>query len=322
MKIKFLNMILDKNNKLLKFFLGLIISSLFLYYSIQKFDFNDFKIMIINSDFKLVALSSFILIFSVYLRALRWQILLDFKLSNNFLYKAQLIGYFGNNILPLRLGEFLKSYIVGEKYNVSKSIIFGSIILERILDMFIVGFFILLIFFINANLLLSINQLLLYGLLFIGFIGLMGVFIAFKKISFKINNSNKIFLLFNDVYKGFSNLNNKNFIYALLYSMLIWFLYLLQVYLMQSAFNLNLTLNQSLILLVISTAAISIPALPGNFGTFEGSVVYSLSLFNIIDNFGFAFILHAISFIPYTILGLFYFVENFKLFNYKFKFHE
>lgn len=322
MKIKFLNMILDKNNKVLNFFLGLFVTSFFLYYSIYKFNFNEFKIMLINSDFRLITLSSIVLVFTVYLRALRWKLLLNFKSSNNFLYKAQLIGYLGNNILPLRFGEFLKSHIVGEKYNISKSIIFGSIVLERILDMFIVGFFILLIFFVNTNFLFSINQTLLFGLLFIVIIGLVGVFIAFKKISFKTTNSSKILLMFNDIYKGFSNLNNKNFRYSLLYSILIWFLYLFQVYLMQSAFNLDLTLNQSLILLVISTAAISIPALPGNFGTFEGSVVYSLSLFNVIDNFGFAFILHAVSFIPYTILGLLYFIENFKLSNYKFKFHE
>ena len=66
-------------------------------------------------------------------------------------------------------------------------------------------------------------------------------------------------------------------------------------------------------MLLISTAAISIPALPGNFGTFEGSIVYSLSLFNVSDNFGFGFLLHAISFIPFTFLGLIYFVEHIDL---------
>ena len=322
MKVKFLNMILDKKNKLFKFLLGFIISSFLVYYSIQSFNLNNFKEMIIKIDYKLIFLSIILLMISVYLRGLRWRILLDDNYSKNFLYKAQLIGYFGNNILPLRLGEILKSYIVGEKYKISKSIIFGSIILERILDMFIVGLFILVIFIINANFLFSINIALFYGLLFIAIIGLIGVFIAYNKINFKVNKSSKISLMINDLYIGFANLNNRNFIYALSFSIVIWLIYLFQVYLMQCAFYLDLTINQSLILLVISTAAISIPALPGNFGTFEGAVVYSLSLFNIVDNFGFAFILHSISFVPYTILGFFYLIENFKLLNRRLKFYE
>ena len=226
MKIKFLNMILDKKNKVLKFFFALTISCFLLYYSIKEFDLNNFNEVIINADFTLIFLSSLVLIFTVYLRALRWKVLLKHKASNNFLYKAQLVGYFGNNILPFRIGELIKSYIVGEKYNVSKSIIFGSIILERILDMFIVGCFILLIFFFNANFLYNISSSILTGLFFITIIGLLGVVLSFKKNNFKINKSSKIFLIINDIYKGFSNLNNKNFIYSILYSFLIWCLYL------------------------------------------------------------------------------------------------
>ena len=70
---------------------------------------------------------------------------------------------------------------------------------------------------------------------------------------------------------------------------------------------------QSILLLLISTVVLSIPALPGNIGTFEGSVVYTLSLYGITDNFGFGFILHSVSFIPYTLLGLMYFVKERKI---------
>ena len=54
-----------------------------------------------------------------------------------------------------------------------------------------------------------------------------------------------------------------------------------------------------------------LPSMPGHFGTFEGSVIYALSFFNLYglnnieDNFGFGFILHSVSHLPYTIFGLF-----------------
>ena len=57
-------------------------------------------------------------------------------------------------------------------------------------------------------------------------------------------------------------------------------------------------------LLLLPTLALSIPSLPGNIGTFEAAVVYTLSLYGIEDIFGFGFILHSISFIPYTLLGI------------------
>ena len=313
MKVKYLNMILDKNNNILKILFGGIVGIILIYYSIQDFNFYKFKKIISEVNLKLIFLSAAFLVFSVYIRALRWKILLSSECSTNFLYKSQLIGYFGNNLLPLRLGELLRTYVVGENYNMSKSRVFGSIVLERILDMFITGIFILFILFFNSNFLYDINIILFYGLFFIVGIGTIGIILAYKKIEFSSKNSNKILLIIHDIYKGFANLNSSNIIYISIFTIIIWTIYLLQVYLMQYAFSLNLSINQTLILLVISTAAISIPALPGNFGTFEGSVVYSLSLFNIIDNFGFAFILHFISFIPYTLLGLFYTLENFNL---------
>ena len=51
------------------------------------------------------------------------------------LYRAELIGYFGNNVLPLRLGELLRSYIVGKENHLSKSFVFGTVVLERLMDM-------------------------------------------------------------------------------------------------------------------------------------------------------------------------------------------
>ena len=74
---------------------------------------------------------------SVWLRALRWRYLYrrDLSPSTVSLYRAELIGYFGNNILPLRLGELLRSYFIGEEFKLSKSYVFGTIIMERLMDL-------------------------------------------------------------------------------------------------------------------------------------------------------------------------------------------
>ena len=61
-----------------------------------------------------------------------------------------------------------------------------------------------------------------------------------------------------------------------------------------------------------------LPAVPGNFGTFEGSIAYSFLVFekynigNYVDDFGFSFILHLVSYIPYTLVGFIYCIQEFK----------
>ena len=87
--------------------------------------------------------------------------------------------------------------------------------------------------------------------------------------------------------------------------------------------NLGLSINHSIFILFVSSISMILPGMPGNFGTFEGSVIYSFILFgnygiyNITDDFGFAFILHLVSFIPYTIFGFIYFITELKFFTNK-----
>ena len=42
------------------------------------------------------------------------------------------------NVLPLRLGEFIRAYVLGRRENMSKSGIFATVVVERIFDGFTV----------------------------------------------------------------------------------------------------------------------------------------------------------------------------------------
>ena len=314
-------MILDNKNKNFskKFLLSLIISSFLLYYSFQNFNYKIFLSMFTQIDYYSIILSVLLLLLSVYLRAFRWKIILHNKVSTNYLYKAQLIGYFGNNVFPFRIGEWLKSYFVSKKNNISISKVFGSVVLERVLDMLGVGMIFILLFLFDAEYLGLINEYFFYGVIFFLFIGISGCFLSiFKNEKFLFKKKSKILLILKDIYNGFSRLNKNNFIKISIITLIIWAIYLANVYLVQSAFQLYLTINQCMILLIISTIAISIPALPGSFGTFEGAVFYALSLFGIVDNFGFSLMLHLVSYIPYTLFGLIYFIQDFKFYKYNF----
>lgn len=44
------------------------------------------------------------------------------------------VGYMANNLLPMRLGELVRSYYVGEREGISKTSALGTILIERVLD--------------------------------------------------------------------------------------------------------------------------------------------------------------------------------------------
>jgi uncharacterized protein (TIRG00374 family) len=50
-----------------------------------------------------------------------------------------------NGILPVRLGEFVRAYVIGKKENVSKSSSFATIVVARIFDGMTVMFFLVVI---------------------------------------------------------------------------------------------------------------------------------------------------------------------------------
>ncbi len=73
---------------------------------------------------------------SVVLRTMRWQVLLRHMrpVPVSRLYPIVVIGYMANNLLPMRIGELVRSYYVSEKEQVSKTSALVTIFIERLLD--------------------------------------------------------------------------------------------------------------------------------------------------------------------------------------------
>ena len=100
-----------------KVVVGVIISMAGIYWAFKDFQFLDFKESIHQVDLLYLVLATLFLWGSVWLRGLRWKWLFKENDSPKIssLYRAELIGFFGNNVLPLRLGELLRSYIISKE---------------------------------------------------------------------------------------------------------------------------------------------------------------------------------------------------------------
>ena len=114
-------------------YLGVLVSVTFLYLSFRRIDYD----ILINNITQLsvthILLSIVCLLFSYIIRAIRWKyILTDRSIKFSKLYSASMIGNMGNNILPFRLGEVIKCYVLNYQEGLSKSKIIASVVFERV----------------------------------------------------------------------------------------------------------------------------------------------------------------------------------------------
>jgi len=72
-----------------------------------------------------------------WVRALRWRSLIAAPrpLALQGLFSATMIGFMANNVLPLRLGEFVRPWALARREGLSRSTLFATVVVERAVDM-------------------------------------------------------------------------------------------------------------------------------------------------------------------------------------------
>ncbi|MEW5724189.1 MAG: lysylphosphatidylglycerol synthase transmembrane domain-containing protein, partial [Thermodesulfobacteriota bacterium] len=83
-------------------------------------------------------------------RALRWRYLLApaGRPGLHSLFGAVMIGFMSLNVLPLRLGEFIRAYVLARREEMTVSGVFATVVVERIFDGFTVLLFLLVSLFL------------------------------------------------------------------------------------------------------------------------------------------------------------------------------
>ena len=79
----------------------------------------------------------FLTILGFWIRAIRWRSLISVprRLSTDSLFSATMIGFRANNVLPFRLGEFVRPWALARRENLPKTTLLATIVVERAVDM-------------------------------------------------------------------------------------------------------------------------------------------------------------------------------------------
>ncbi len=81
-----------------------------------------------------------VVLLGMFVRAYRWRFIMAplHRAAMRNLFSATMIGFMANYVLPARMGELIRAYLIGQKEAVSKSGAFGTIVVERLFDTFTV----------------------------------------------------------------------------------------------------------------------------------------------------------------------------------------
>ena len=302
-----------------------LISVIGLYYAFRQINFWELWVSIKNVNFVLIVLAVVIQLLSNVIRAWRWQILAKPIKDVSFepAFSSIMIGYFGNSVLPFRMGEFLRAYVVADKTSLTASTAFGTIVIERILDFIGLSAVILLIMTVYP--LKTIGGSIIFGVIVLSLTAFIFIYLfgGFKStLLVKIEKSSllqfgllrKILLFIKNILDGATTIRATNKLgIILLYTLIIWIMYYCSTYLATIATGIELEWFGFGVLLISTTLAISIPAAPGYVGTYHAAAVYILTnLYNVdrLDAQAAAIILHAVGTIPIVIIGAGYFINS------------
>lgn len=120
-----------------RIWLGVAITVVSVWWAARGIPVSDVVAAMRGADFwSLLFLSAPFYTLSVYVRALRWRHLTNpiAPMSRKLLFRAESIGFMVNNLLPLRIGEVVRSWSLAQDTGTSFSAIFGTVVLERVLD--------------------------------------------------------------------------------------------------------------------------------------------------------------------------------------------
>ena len=305
---------------------GVVISLVFLYFAFKDVNWSDFLDSLLSINYLWLIPGAISVIASFAIRAVRWKMLLEpvQEVSYNKTFSSTMIGYMGNNILPFRLGDLVRAYSFSKDTGITKSTTIASLLLERILDLITTLGALGLVLSYFPRFPTWATRVGYATLLIVVILVLFTFFMQFKS-EYVVRFTAFLLAPMPDkwastVAKKIASFSEglqivsqyKKYFGLLLISVLHWPIYISIVWFTFQAFGYSYGIIESFVVLVFITFAVAIPSAPGYVGTFHGMVVASMALFGLAGDMARAFsvILHAVNYIPVTLVGLYYYWKH------------
>lgn len=115
---------------------AVLLAGVLLYVSLRGIEWRQVARIALNADLGDLALAMSVSSFTLFLRACRWRILLNAEgqVSVPTVFWATAAGYFGNNFLPARAGELVRTYMISSRSGLETPFVLATALSERVAD--------------------------------------------------------------------------------------------------------------------------------------------------------------------------------------------
>jgi len=301
--------------RLVKILFGIAISVTLLVYLFWNVDVRAVLSRLADTQWPWLLLSVALGLSALWARAIRWRYLFPPGSHPARLFNAVMIGYMGNNVLPLRAGEVLRVYVAA-RHGPRVLTTVATLVVERALDGLAVG----LVLAISFTLVPAPREIAwaaeVFGALVL-LLSLALVVIAAAPLPCRIlihslayrwpAIERRLLQVFDVMAEGLVGMRRlRQLVPTVVWSVVIWLLIVLSVWTAFRAASLDLPLLAAFTVIAFVGLGVSLPSSPGFIGIVQAAAVLALSFFGVprAEALSYSLLLHASQFVPVTVWGL------------------
>jgi uncharacterized protein (TIRG00374 family) len=267
---------------------GVIISAIAILLIIKFVDFGRLVQAIRTANYWLLLAFLGISLAWLAVRGVVWRVLLRNKASYRDSFFTICEGYLLNNFLPFRLGELGRAFLLGRKAHLDFMEVLPTILIERAVDLAFSAVILLsaIPFVVGADAARDAARIL--GVIVVA--GLVGLYILARRREWALNLYNRLAAgrpalqklgerFVAPLFAGLGILTDGwLFVRFFLWMILNWIIGIAQFYVLVLAFFPQAPLIWALFGLGVAAFGNALPSLPGAVGTYEGAIVWALTL--------------------------------------------
>lgn len=299
--------------------LGIVIAVIFLFVFFRGTDFGSIGSVLQTTNYWFLLPALALYFAGVFARAIRWHFLLRSikQIGYGRLFQVTLIGYMANDLLPFRIGELVRAYVMGETEQISKASTLVTIVLERIFDGVT-----MLLFVGVASLFLPLegwirSMLLIGSVLFAAAVVVLVVAAGYReRFDHLIHRAMgrlperwgaRGLKLIDSFFHGLSVLRTPaDSFLALGFSIVAWLLEAGMYAVLALGFRIDLSFPAFVLTTAVANLVTIVPSTPGYVGVFDAAVKNLLEFFQVAPNVAasYTILLHAALILPVVVVGL------------------
>jgi len=295
--------------------LGLVVSAAAIAVLATIIDVSATMRVLSRTDVGWLALTLLMVPAQIVLRSMRWRLLLprrpDGQRPATFsVTLVMLAGYLANLILPARLGEPVRAYLLSRREGIGFARVLGSVLLERVIDLATLA-----LVAVAAAIAIGAPEWLIRGTGVIGGIGVVLVLLLAgsaipraarllgRLMGGRVRALTGMLVHFGEGAGGGDRLS---LTVAIGLSTLTWFFVAATFWLLGRALDLGIGPGGAMLIAAVTTLGTAIPSAPASIGTFELAAVVAAGALGIPGEqaLALALLAHAVSTLPFVVAGV------------------